>query len=253
MFWCLGMFSSASTWAFNVVQQIAGHLAPTKPVMAAFAVDALPHCDESSRTLVVKTHAPRIARELAARAEAIIITIRDPRDAVASLMMHNKTPFDIALASTEASASTCAQFADYPCSALLQFEDRFFDNPETVDRIATLFPGVLPESDSRRIFTRLRRDSVDAFIANLETLPTTKRIFDGVTGQWDIYDGVTGWHKHHAGRTAEIGRWRRELSDRQLRTVEQRMRPWMERFGYRPTASWRSSYVLTAGRYELVG
>jgi hypothetical protein len=253
MFWCLGMYSSASTWAFNVVQQIAGSIAPAKPVLPAFVVDALPDCDEDSRTLVVKTHATTIAEELNRRAQAIIITIRDPRDAVASLMRHNKAPFDTALDVTAASAWTCAQFATHRRSALLKFEDRFFDDPGTIEHIAALFPGELPSSVSRRIFAQLRRDSVDAFIANLETLPTAECLFDGVTGQWDMYDEVTGWHKHHAGRNAEVGRWRRDLSDLQVLTIQRRLRPWMESFGYCPVTFRQNSYTLNVGRYGLVG
>lgn len=253
MFWCLGMYSSASTWTFNVVQRIAGSIAPDRPVLPAFVVDGIPDCDEESRTLVVKTHATTVAQELGQRAQAVVITIRDPRDAVASLMRHNKAPFDIALGVTEASAWTCAQFTTHRQSALLKFEDRFFDDPGTVERIAALFPGVLPNSVSKRIFAQLRRDSVDAFIASLETLPTTECHFDGVTGQWDTYDEVTGWHKHHAGRNAEIGRWRRDLSDLQVMTIQQRMRPWMERFGYCPTTSRQNPYALSVGRYGFVG
>ena len=253
MFWCLGMYSSASTWTFNVVQRIAGSIAPARPVLPAFVVDEIPDCDEASRTLVVKTHATAVAQELGRRAQAVIITIRDPRDAVASLMRHNKAPFDIALGVTEASAWTCAQFATHRQTALLKFEDRFFDDPGTVERIAALFPGILPNSVSRRIFAQLRRDSVDAFIASLETLPTTECHFDGVTGQWDTYDEATGWHKHHAGRNAEVGRWRRDLSDLQVMTIQQRMRPWMERFGYWPTTSRQNPYALNVGRYGVVG
>ncbi len=56
MFWCLGMFSSASTWTFNVVQKIALTVAPTRPLTSIFLdVDAvLPDLDDASGTLIVK-------------------------------------------------------------------------------------------------------------------------------------------------------------------------------------------------------
>lgn len=252
MFWCLGMYGSASTWTFNVVQKIAGSLAPTKPVTPLFVAHTLPDRDENSGTLVVKTHGTDVARELARRAEAIIITIRDPRDAIASLMRYNKTPFDLALRVTDASAATCARFMSHRRSVLLRFEDRFFDDPATVERIAAMFPGVLPLSESRRIFDELRRAAVDAFIANLEALPTTESSLDDLTGQWDTYDEVTGWHKHHAGRDAEVGRWRRELSDRQVLTIESHMQPLMERLGYLPITPRRGAYMLRVGQYGIV-
>jgi len=252
MFWCLGMYASASTWTFNLVQKVALSLAPTKPVIAVFVVDTLPDCDDDSGTLVVKTHGAPVARELGQRAKAIFITIRDPRDAVASLMRHNKAPFDLALNVTDAAAWTCAQFITHRRAVLLRFEDRFFDDPATVDRIAAMFPGALPKGDGKRIFTELHRDAVDAFIANLEALPTTETYLDSESGQWDTYDQVTGWHKHHAGRTAEVGRWRRDLTDLQIQAIQRRMQPCMERFGYLPTTSRPNSYRLRVSRYEVL-
>jgi hypothetical protein len=136
---------------------------------------------------------------------------------------------------------------------VLKFEDRFFDDPATVERIATLFPAPLPSGEGRRIFEALRRESVEAFIARLESLPTTERSFDEATGQWDTYDEATGWHKHHAGRNAEIGRWQRELSEQQAATILRRMQPWMEKFGYHSVVSHPASYQLNIGRYAVVG
>ena len=208
---------------------------------------------QNSKTLVVKSHATKLAHELGSRAEAVIITIRDPRDAIASLMRHNKTPFDLALKVTEASAWTCATLIAHRRSMLFKFEDRFFDDPRSVERIAAGFPRALSQTESRRIFDALRRDAVDAFIANLEALPTTETSFDEMTGQWDTYDEASGWHKHHAGRSAEVGRWRRESSGRQVRSIEQEMRPLMERFGYLPTRAPRGQYNLRIGQYQIVG
>jgi hypothetical protein len=252
MFWCLGMFSSASTWAFNVMREIAFSLVPDRPVVPVFldVDDALP--GDGDGCLIVKTHGTVIARELGQRAEGIVVTIRDPRDAIVSLMRHNKVPFDIALRMTEVSAMTCSSFMVHPRAVVFRFEDRFFDNLGTVQRIAGLFPGRLLLGESGRIFDALRRDAVDAFIADLEGLPTALSQFHGVTGQHDTYDAVTGWHKHHAGRSGEVGGWRRHLSEVQVRTIEGRMRPWMERVGYDSVASRGASYGLSIGRYGIV-
>lgn len=254
MIWCLGMFSSASTWTFNVVQKVASCLMPTETLTTSFLDlnDAFPDHDETSETLVVKTHGTVIARELGRRAKAIVISIRDPRDAVASLMNHNNVPFDVALRMTEISAWTCARFVSHRKALLLKFEERFFEDPGTVERIAGMFPGALHKSDSRRIFEELRRDAVDRFISELETLPTTESHFHAVTGRHDTYDVATGWHKHHAGRTAEVGRWRHELSELHASTINRCMRPWMERFGYHPATPRRKPYVLSVGRFEVL-
>jgi hypothetical protein len=254
MFWCLGMFSSASTWTSNVVHRIAESLAPVRPPVPVFLnfSDPLPDGDEMGGTLIVKTHGTAVARELGARAAGIVVTIRDPRDAIVSLMRHNKVPFEIALRMTEVSARTCAPFMRHERAVVFRFEDRFFDDPRTVDRIAALFPGVLPAGEGRRIFDAFRRDAVEAFIAGLEALPTTLSHVRGATGQQDTYDTVTGWHRHHAGRTGEVGRWRRDLSGGQLRIIERRLRIWMERVGYDSVTSRGAGYALSIARYGVV-
>jgi hypothetical protein len=76
MFWCPGMFSSASTWSFNVVHQIALSLAPVRPPIPVFLDfgGTLPWRDDECGSLIVKTHGMEIARELGGRAEAILVT-----------------------------------------------------------------------------------------------------------------------------------------------------------------------------------
>jgi hypothetical protein len=246
------MYGSASTWTYNLVHKLAAALVPDQPVAPLFVADALTDLDAAGGTVVVKTHAAPVAGELARRASAIIITIRDPRDAVASLMAHNKAPFDLALRSTEATAFLCGRFAADPRAVVLRFEDRFYDDPLTIEMVAATFHRKLSDPDRDRIFSETRREAIDAFIANLEALPGTESNFDALTGQQDTYDPVTGWHKHHAGRKAEIGRWQRELPAAQVAAIEQRLGPWMKRFGYRPITPEAPPYVLKTGRFEIM-
>ncbi len=252
MFWCLGMFSSASTWTFNVVQRIAVAAAPADPPRGIFLdfADRLPAMP--GQTLVVKTHGSEIADDLGQQAAAIVITVRDPRDAIVSLMQHNKLPFEIALRMTEVSAWTCGRFMAHPRALVLRFEDRFFDDRRTVDRIAVRLSARLPAGESGRIFDALRRQEVDAFIAGLEMRPTTRRKVHAVTGQRDLYDPATGWHAHHAGRTGESGRWGRYLPEAQVGVVERRLRVWMERVGYDAVSSRGASYRLGIGRVGVL-
>jgi hypothetical protein len=251
MHWCLGMYGSASTWTFYLVQKLAATLVPDRPVVPLFVTDSLADLDESAGTLVVKTHAASAAEELARRASAIIITIRDPRDAIASLMAHNKAPFDLALRVTEATAFMCGRFAAHHRAILLGFEDKFYDDATTVEKIAATFHGKLSADDRDRIFSVTRRKEIEDFIATLERLPTAESDFDELTGQQDTHDRLTGWHKHHAGRKGQVGRWQRELSCSQVAVIEGRLRTWMENFGYQPTMPPPPSYVITVGRYEV--
>jgi hypothetical protein len=245
------MYGSASTWTFNVVQKLAAVLVPDRPVVPHFVNESLADLDPAAGTLVVKSHATPRGEELARRARAIIITIRDPRDALASLMAHNLVPFDVALEVVEASALTCSRFAQHERATLLRFSDRFFDDPATISRIAATFGGTLLDADKARIFAETRREEVENLIARLEELPTASTYFNERTGHDDTVDEVTGWHKHHAGRKGEDGRWRRELSPQQVAAVEQRLWKWMERFGYPPEMPQPPPYVLTVGRFGI--
>ncbi len=245
------MYGSASTWTFNVVQKLAAVLVPDRPVVPRFIGGSLAGLDRAAGTLVVKTHATPVADELARRASAIVITIRDPRDAIASLMAHNKAPFDLALRVTEATAVMCRRFAADDRAVLLRFRDKFYDDVTTIERIAATFHRPLSAADRDRIFAETRRSAVEDFIAKLETLPTAKSHIEPRTGQHDTYDELTAWHKHHAGRKGEVRRWQRELSPQQVAVIEGRLRPWMETFGYQLTTPPRPGYVMTVGRYEV--
>jgi hypothetical protein len=237
MYWCLGMYGSASTWTFNVVRKLAAAASPERPVTATFVshtLDELGAPAAADTTLVVKTHAATCAAALAERARRIIVTVRDPRDAIASLMAHNKAPFELALRVTEAGLRMCGAYAADPRALLLRFEDRFFEAPHTITRLAATLPHALSPGELQRIHAETRREAIDAFIAGLETLPGVASGFDSMTGQIDTYDPRTGWHKHHAGRKGESGRWRRELTPHQTARIEDRMLRSMRRFGYAP-------------------
>lgn len=247
MHWCLGMYGSAPTWTFYVTQKLATALIPGRPVVTAFVATSVADPAEAAGTLVVKTHAAPAAEELARLATAIIITIRDPRDAIASLMIHNKVPFDLALRATEATAVMCARFMTDKRAILLRFETEFFNDPATIEKIAATFDGQLADSDRSRIIAETRREAIDEFIANLDSYPTVKYDFDELTGQLDIYDEGSGWHKHHAGRTAAIGRWRRELSHSQVIVIERRLGAWMTRVGYPPETPPFPPYRMAIG------
>jgi hypothetical protein len=108
------MYGSASTWTFNAVRQVAAAVMPDRPVTTLFVSDSVADVDAAEGTVVVKTHATPAVNELAERASTIVITVRDPRDAVASLLAHNKAPFELAVRAIQATALMCARFATDP-------------------------------------------------------------------------------------------------------------------------------------------
>ncbi len=243
MHWCLGMYGSASTWTFYVVQKLAAVLVPERPVVTRF-LEHVADVEAEGATLIVKTHVASVHEQIAAHAKAIIITMRDPRDSLASMMVPQKIEYELALKLVEATAAMCLLYAHDPRTIALRFEDRFYDGPATIDRLAATFGRPLARADRDRIFAETRREAVERLIAGIDTLPTAARL---PTRQDDQHDLVTGWHKHHAGRTGEIGRWRRELTESQAAAIEAKLREWMRYFGYKAHTPGPLPYALRVG------
>jgi hypothetical protein len=116
----------------------------------------------------------------------------------------------------------------------------FIDDIATLDSIAASFGGGLTVSDRARIFAEMRRPAIETLIARLDSSATTQR--HDASG--DVVDTATQWHKHHAHRTGEVGRWRHMLTPQQAAAVEQQMQDWMAAFGYRADVA---PYKLTIG------
>jgi len=250
-YWCAGMFASGSTWAFNVMRGIAACLHPDRPVKGRFVNVAadLDGLDDPAFVHVVKSHdiAPEVAAELSRRVGRIVVTIRDPRDAVTSLMLYQRYPFDLALATIAKSGNFVAGLASDPRALLLRYEAGFIDDAATLDRIAAWFGGTLPAAERDRLFAQHRRTAIEGLIAALDSLPQAQR--DARSG--DIFDPETQWHRHHAGRSGEVGRWRRMLMPGQADAVEREMREWMARFDYAVAPAFAAGYTLNVGTFSL--
>jgi len=232
MHWCLGMRSSGSTWIFNVVRKVAAVMAPDRSILAPYVVlgSELPDLPDPAHLIIVKSHETDeiAAAALHKHADVIWISVRDPRDCVASLVQHHQVEFGAALEQVRRDARYCVRFVSDRKARLFRYESGFIDNPTTVGRIAAGFGGVLSVADRDRIFAETRRPVIEAFIRQLDRLPTTCRPAPN-----DLVDLVTQWHSHHANRTGESGRWRSLLTPRQVVAIEQCLPDWMHSFAYR--------------------
>jgi len=214
------MYASASTWIFNVVRQTC--LAdPALPVQTDFVSEKidLSTLENSAARHVLKSHEianEAVIAELAKLTSRFIITIRDPRDAVTSLMVYHHYEFGRALTHVQKAARLCVRFAGDERAMILTYESNFFDDPGTLDRIAGHLGLCLTGSDRDRIFASNRRSEVEKHIAGLDCLPGALR----ERNSGDLLDPVTHWHSYHAGRDGEIGRWKRILTTEQVRDVQ---------------------------------
>jgi hypothetical protein len=174
------------------------------------------------------------------------VTIRDPRDAVTSLMLYQRFPFQLALEWVARSANFVGELAADARALLLRYESDFTALPGTVDEIASWLGGPLPADERERLFAQHSRAAVESWISSLDALPQSVR--DGRSG--DIFDPQTQWHRHHAGRTGEVGRWRRMLTPDAVAAVEGELRGWMQRFGYASTIR-GPGYTLRVGAFRV--
>jgi hypothetical protein len=233
MIWCLGMYASGSTWLYNATRQVAQIVHPQATVTGSYAetMAVLQRLPQAALN-VVKTHDLDGAEAIfmATRAERIVVSIRDPRDAVVSMMQHMRHGFQLAFERVAKSAAFCAQLAHDPRAELFRYEDGFTETLKTFDRLAGMFGGALDEAARARLFARSRRAAIEQQIARLAELPTALR--DPRSG--DVLDSDTQWHLHHAGRTGEVGRWRQRLPVAAAVAIERRMGPWMRQFRYLP-------------------
>jgi hypothetical protein len=223
LFWCLGMYASASTWLYNVVRQLAEVAQPGQQVRTHFASGRLNEAALAQPGFhIIKTHEisdDAAVQALTRRADKILVTIRDPRDAVTSLILYHGHSFENALPLVTQAMTLCARMAADNRAMLLHYESGFFGDERTLERIAAHLDLTVPKADRRRIFAALQRGQVESFIAGMPRLPGVLQ--DRVSG--DLLDPQTHWHTHHAGRSGEVGRWRRLLTSAQAREVVLRL------------------------------
>jgi hypothetical protein len=231
MIWCLGMYASGSTWLYNTARTVAQTVQPDAKVTGTYAeaLSVLKRLAPDALN-IVKTHNLGRAETnlMALQATRILVSVRYPRDAVTSLMQHMRHSFAQALERVEKSSAFCAHFARDPRAEIFSYDAGFIDDATTLDRLATVFGGALTQAARDDIFAQSRRAAIEAKIARFEELPNVVR--DARSG--DEVDLDTQWHRHHAGRTGETGRWQHLLPPEAARLIERRMEDWMRQFGY---------------------
>lgn len=224
---CAGLKSSASTWLFNAV---IGLLRAEGRRVAAFYADDIgdfPAGAERADTIVVKTHIPSQALQFAAHlmGAVVFVTVREPRDAIASLMLRFHHSFDNCLREVKAGAAAMVELSrSKPLT--LRYERRFYDREPTMRLIATRLGVAVNDDTLRTIAASLTRDAVKAKIARLQRAGTF-----GARSDPDRFDPKTHWHPGHVGDGAS-GKYAAALSPRQQRAVLSATREFRRVFGY---------------------
>lgn len=226
----IGLHGSASTWVFNVVRELTIDAVGAAQVLALHAEETSQPLDEAVRAgryLVIKSHhgSAELDAWLAAAEARIILSVRDPRDASISMAQRFNVALDDAVRWL---ANDCDRLIRLAAQGhlLLRYEDRFFDDPEAVARLAQVL-GLRPAPATvATIFSRYRADAVRAFAESLQTLPPERLT---PVGSWTM-DRITLIHSPHIG-DARSGKWR-ELPSLVQALMTRRFKPFLEHMGY---------------------
>jgi len=228
----LGLPGSASTWVFNVARELVIAQHGANAVHSVFSDQVQPVLEDAhaqQRYIVWKLHQPEpnwqsFARQMQAK---IILSLRDPRDAMLSLMRRFNYDVAEACGTMRRSLRSIEELAKdgHP---VLRYEDRFFERPVTVGAIAGHIGVALGDAERARIFATYETETVRQFGRRLDSLPPERiKTIEGSTR----YDAVTQIHGGHIG-DQRIGKWREEFDHTQRRTVTALLSPWLQTLGY---------------------
>jgi hypothetical protein len=133
----------------------------------------------------------------------IIISMRDPRDSVVSLLERFSISTRDAVAWLSASFASLASLPTTADRLVFHYEDRFTENVATISEIGKFVGLNVTDNETAAIFDALRGDRVRQYIESwLNTSLPAKRPRD--------FDPPTQWHPGHVG-DGRIGKWEERL------------------------------------------
>lgn len=221
-----GMYSSGSTWVFNVMKQL---LEEDGPVSAFYGevVDENFERQRSDRCLI-KCHGPHVSmRVLASAVKApIMLTVRDPRDAVTSFMQRFGRSFDETLQMVSLGGLMICELADRCDPLIFEYSDHFTDRIGTVEAIASRMRLQTNAAQRRRVFESLTSVAVKNYIGRL----VSERALDAADPVGSV-DAPTQWHPGHVG-DGKVGKFKDFLSPEQIRETARVTAKYCRQFGY---------------------
>jgi len=190
--------------------------------------ESFPEKSSDSDYLVVKNHIPHASLlALAGLTDApILMSVREPKDAVASLMARFSYTFADAERAVAASAAALAQVGSHRANLLLRYEDGFFDDVATVRGVAFHLGLRVSRKTAQQIFDQLTPQQVVRKIAELQERGAFAP--DCTATRFDL---DTHWHPGHVGER-RIGQFYTALSPSQQLCVAMASRAYCQEFRY---------------------
>lgn len=230
---CLGLPGSASTWIYNICIQLMS--SAERPVNCGY-IDRLAYLHEKfnatprqSEVFVIKSH---LADEqffdyVRSTDTKHVLTIRDPRDCIVSLMERFDRSFDLALNMLVASCVALMRFQSHG-GMLFRYEDEFFHSSQTILKLCHyLRPQKL--IDVKSLMQDYSQESIMEFINSFDQIPSER--IERLDEHGDSYDILTHWHTHHFG-DGMVGKWKTRLSADQQARANRALAPALRAFDY---------------------
>jgi sulfotransferase family protein len=228
---CLGLPRSGSTWLYNVARELLGRRYPEGPIACGFSDDFTAPQSTGARPVrcfLIKAHNPtaHFRALLGSTSARLLISIRDPRDAVASLMQSFRLTFHDAAGAVYSSAKTLAEMARCRHDLLLRYEDGFTDDIAAVQRIGEALGCTDEAPILRRIHHELSRAGVSEKIRELG-----RRGAFRPEPAFTTWDPQTQWHPAHLG-DGRVGKFAECLTIAEIRRLERHFGSFMTQFSY---------------------
>lgn len=216
----LGLYSSGSTWLFNVVRSIcAKHSDKSFSVYADKGGDIISSFGDEIEYLVIKSHHidEEYLKIIRATDAKLIITVREGRDSVTSLINRFEKSESDALSQISLSASTIALARSMFAHMLLVYEGRFMDERETITRVADYIGIEISEDFASELLAQFDREKVASNI-----LAQFKNASADIT-----YDDANHWHVGHVG-DGRSSKWTETLSKAAAAAIDEAINPFCE-------------------------
>jgi hypothetical protein len=228
---CAGLYGSGSTWVFNVVAEIERLKAPATKIATVYGDelnDKLEGEAGGANVIVLKTHIPDAAMRLVASQTGtpVILSIRDPRDGIASLMQRFSFGFDDAADMVGKSSAAILRLVAKCRPLILRYEDRFTAGHEGIEQIAAHLGRTLSDDELLPLVQKLSSETVATFVEGL----MSSGYFDDRPFGSQCHP-ETQWHPNHVG-DGLIGKYASVLTEEQIALVGSRTVEFRIRFGY---------------------
>lgn len=162
---------------------------------------------------------------LLARRAKIVVSIRDPRDCIVSLLERFGSTFELALERVGISCESIQRVAGFALP-VYRYEDVFYEKTSTL-RFLHQHLNSLHCPDFYTLGEYFSQESIRTFIDDFDALPSERRVANGA----DEFDVITQWHRNHFG-DGLVGKWRSRLSGLQHDEMSRVLRVALRNLGY---------------------